>query len=115
MDLINTYKYKVFFKKHTITKTFKGKKTIKQTNNKTLLVLIKPILIIPYKLNKNIYFNTNKTLALNFKRNRFFPTLRTLKGESYTFLSLGMFIKFFNKSKSYLKSKSMYLILANFF
>ena len=115
MDLVENYKFKIFIKKHTTSKTFNFKKIKKSLNCTKLFHFLKPLSIIPYKFNKNIYFNTKKTLALNFKRNRFFPTLRTLKGESYTFLSLGMFIKFFNKSKSYLKSKSMYLILANFF
>ena len=116
MNIVNNYKFKVFLKKHTINKVFFNKTKLKQNlNSKILVALIKPLVTVPYKLNKNKYFNTQKTLALNFKRNRFFPTLRTLKGESYIFLSLGMFIKFFNKSKSFLKSKSMYLILASFF
>lgn len=116
MNLVNNYKFKIFLKKHTVNKLFVNKINLKKNlNPKTINSLAKPLFTISYKLNKNKYFNTQKTFALNFKRNRFFPTLRTLQGESYIFLSLGMFIKFFNKSKSFLKSKPMYLILASFF
>ena len=116
MKFSSNYKFKIFLRKHTVNKIIFDKTKLKKNiDGKRIISLLKPLVTIPYKLNKNKYFNTQKTLALNFKRNRFFPTLRTLKGESYIFLSLGMFIKFFNKSKSFLKSKSMYLILASFF
>ena len=116
MSLVTDFKFKIFLRKHTVPKLITNKIKIKKNfNGKRLFTSLRPLMTIPFKLNKNNYFNTQKTLALNFKRNRFFPTLRTLKGELYIFLSLGMFIKFFNKSKSFLKSKAMYLILASFF
>lgn len=68
-----------------------------------------------YKYNTIIYkkFN-NKILLLNFKRNRFFPSILNLNGLSYTTLSLGMFSKFFFKPKPFKKSKLVYLLLASF-
>ena len=73
-----------------------------------------PLLLINWLKNKAKFYETQKTLAFNFSRNRFFPTLRTLKGETYLSLSLGLFMKFFSKSKSFMRSKAMYLILASF-
>jgi len=69
---------------------------------------------IDFKRNQYKYFNAQKALSFNFSRNRFFPTIRTLTGETYLFLSLGLFMKFFTKSKSFMKSKAMYLLLASF-
>lgn len=56
------------------------------------------------------------TLSLNFKRNRFFPTLfnKTLN-HTYASLSLGLFLPFFIKPKSFKKSKQLYLLLTQFF
>ena len=77
-------------------------------------MFFKPLSLISFKNKKNKYFNPNKTLALNFKRNRFFPNIRHLNGHNFVFASLGMFIKFFNKAKSFLKTKTMYLVIASF-
>ena len=68
----------------------------------------------PYKQNLYKFHGTKKILNLHFPRNRFFPNFKTLQGETYTFLSLGMFSKFFVKNKSFFKTKQMYLILASF-
>jgi len=73
-----------------------------------------PLITIHFLKNKSKFYETQKTLSFNFTRNRFFPALRTLAGETYLSLSLGLFMKFFSKSKSFMKSKSMYLILASF-
>ena len=73
-----------------------------------------PLLTINFLKNKAKFYETQKTLSFNFSRNRFFPALRTLEGETYLSLSLGLFMKFFSKSKSFMKSKQMYLILASF-
>ena len=79
-----------------------------------LNLLLKPLSLIVYKQKINKYSNPSKTLALNFKRNRFFPNIRHLNGYNFIFASLGMFMKFFTKAKSFLKTKTMYLILASF-
>jgi hypothetical protein len=53
-------------------------------------------------------------LFLNFKRLRFFPSLRTLQNEIFTSLSLGLLAKYFNKGKFFIKSKIVYLVTALF-
>ena len=118
MNCDYSYNYKNYFKKYLlVSKKMKNKEKLNkiQAHTKVFMFLsIKPLQLIPFYKNKNRYHNTKKTLALNFKRNRFFPTLRTLKGENYLFLSLGMFMKFFQKNKSFLKTKTMYLLLTSF-
>jgi hypothetical protein len=51
---------------------------------------------------------------LNFKRNRFFPNLQSVSHVTYTNLSLGMFSRFFNKGKSFIKNKNTFLTVAGF-
>jgi len=68
---------------------------------------------------KSLRFQTRfseKTIALNYKRNRFFPTLlnKALR-HTYLSLSLGIFWSFFSKPKSFKKSKQLYLLLTHFF
>jgi hypothetical protein len=67
-----------------------------------------------YNAHRKSFYNPTKTLALNFTRNRFFPTLRTVLGETYFFLSLGLLSKFLLKGKSFTKSKTVFLLLASF-
>lgn len=50
----------------------------------------------------------------SFKRNKFFPTLLSLTGHTYTTLSLGTFFNFFLKPKSFKKSKQLYILLISF-
>ena len=54
------------------------------------------------------------TLILNFRKSRFFPSLTNLKGRLFATMSLGMFSKFFNKGKSFIKNKSVFLLIAGF-
>jgi hypothetical protein len=56
-----------------------------------------------------------KILLLSFKRNMFFPTLLNSLGHTYTTLSLGTFLSFFLKPRSFKKSKQLYLLLSHFF
>lgn len=67
-----------------------------------------------YNFFRRQFFNPTKALALNFTRGKFFPTLRTIEGESYFFLSLGILAKFLQKGKAFTKSKTVYLLLASF-
>jgi hypothetical protein len=94
------------------------------------LFLIKPLLyfltsyiyILNFKpskvvnfLNLNPYLNTfKKILLLNFKRSRFFPTLRNTSGGTLLTLSLGLFSSFFKKGKFFIKNKSVYLTVVGF-
>ena len=110
---INIYKYynnnyNIINNYNTI---FIKNKTLKYN---TLFNLLKTNKTMSFKKNLYKHHNVKKTLALNYKRNRFFPNIHTLKGDNYIMLSLGMFMKFFLKSKSFLRSKSMYLILSSF-
>ena len=68
-----------------------------------------------YKYNNNVFKKiSNKILLLNYKRNRFFPSILNINGLSYINLSLGMFSKFFFKPKPFKKSKQVYLLLISF-
>ena len=86
----------------------------RSTNNQGIFLNKKVLDYLILNKNRSKYHGAQKTLTLNYKRSRFFPNLRTLSGRSYLFLSLGLFIKFFTKNKSFLKSKAMYLLLAGF-
>lgn len=69
-------------------------------------------------LHKSNHSHANWTLEylllLNYKRNRFFPSIQTLGRLTYVTFSLGIISKFFNKGKSFIKNKINYIILANF-
>ena len=67
-----------------------------------------------YNLERNSYFNPTKTLALNFTRGRFFPTIQGQNKNVLFFLSLGLMAKFLLKGKAFTKSKTVYLLLASF-
>jgi hypothetical protein len=56
-----------------------------------------------------------KIFLLSFKRGMFFPTLLNSRGHTYTTLSLGIFLKFFLKPRSFKKSKQLYILLSHFF
>ena len=96
----------------------KNKKSSLIKNKKSSLIKISlrqyPLFLRNYKRNLNLFHGAQKIINLNFPRNRFFPSIKTLKGETYTFLSLGMFSKFFTQNKSFFKTKTMYLLLAGF-
>lgn len=64
--------------------------------------------------NPQKHSNTSKLLLWSFKRNKFFPTLLSLTGHTYTTLSLGTFFNFFLKPKSFKKSKQLYILLISF-
>jgi len=73
-----------------------------------------PYETINFKNANKLLKKNNKVLSLNFTRNRFFPVIRTLHGESYVTLSLGMFSKFFKKGKFFIKNKLVFLLVASF-
>jgi hypothetical protein len=61
-----------------------------------------------------VFRQNYKLLMLNFRRFRFFPSLQSESRRVYTSLSLGLFLRFFKKGKSFIKSKSNFLVLAGF-
>ena len=110
--LLKTYVYKYNNYKYISNKNFKKSKYIL-----TIFFLKKYIYnFFIYKNNFFIYKNNFfiKYLFLNFKRNRIFPSLSNSKKKNYFNISLGMFSKFFNKPKGFLKNKQVYLLLTNF-
>ena len=66
-------------------------------------------------MNNSFILKFIKKFLINFKRNRFFPTLLNYIGHTYTTLSLGVFFRFFHKPKSFRKSKQLYYLLIHFF
>lgn len=133
---INPYFYKVY----NIAK--KNKHLNKSLIKSIYTVLLSPLFIKNKIFNKKlmsfflIYYNTYllsyiyrnlrlmnnsfilkfiKKFLINFKRNRFFPTLLNYIGHTYTTLSLGVFFRFFYKPKSFRKSKQLYYLLIHFF
>ena len=63
---------------------------------------------------KNSINKSEHIFALSFQRNRFFPYMSSYANWTYMTTSLGIFAKFLNKRKSFLKTKAVYLIVANF-
>jgi len=66
------------------------------------------------KRSNSEFFIHHKMLLLNFYKKRFFPVICNVAGHTYSISSLGMFSKFFNKSKSFIRSKSIFLVSAAF-
>jgi hypothetical protein len=56
----------------------------------------------------------HKVLLLNFYKKGFFPVLSTLSGRTYINSSLGMFARFFNKGKSFVRKKFSFLVSASY-
>ena len=124
----NTYNYKIYkfslntFKHHkrfkelkliNISRIYNNKNFFKylNSNNKNFFKVINT-----FFSKGNMETTTNNVLQLNFKRDRFFPTLFDKKKKhTYITSSLGIFKKFFNKPKSFKKSKQLYLVLIHFF
>jgi hypothetical protein len=90
------------------------KTLISNLNRYRIISLHIPYEIINFKNANKLLKKNNKVLSLNFTRNRFFPVIRTLDGESYVSLSLGMFSKFFKKGKFFIKNKLVFLLVASF-
>jgi len=67
-----------------------------------------------FKSVHNYFRRYKKFLFLNFRRFRFFPSIRSSSGELYATLSLGLFSKFTGSNGPNIKSKSSYLLVASF-
>lgn len=97
------------YKKNLIVKS-----VVKLTQLVILLSRQKPLNLAGFFLANSKKFLFPKVLLLNFKRNRFFPSIKVLQGETYVTVSLGLFASFFKKGKFFIKNKSVYLVLASF-
>lgn len=72
--------------------------------------------LVYYKQTTNQrYTRINQILNLNFRRHRFFPSVRSYKNNNvFLTTSLGLFWKYYFKPKAFRKSKTMYLVSASF-
>lgn len=52
-------------------------------------------------------------LDLNFKRKRFFPSLRTLNGKTLSFMSLGMVASRYGRGKPFYRKKPVFIKVAS--
>lgn len=78
---------------------------------RTILFFFRPTRIIKtFKRN----FNTEFILLLNFKRWRFFPSIRSIYKPSFVSLSLGLFRRFTRRSRAWTKTRMSYLLVASF-
>ena len=113
-------KYNIFMYRYKPKKDLHAYIKLNSPINKVSLNLIYKIYLYKiylYKYNINLYKPAslkNKILLLNFKRNKFFPSILSSKGISYITLSLGMFSKFFLKPKPFKVNKQVYLLLISF-
>jgi hypothetical protein len=76
---------------------------------RTLLFLHRPTKTLQ-PIRKNLDF----ILLLNFKRYRFFPSIRPLGKASFVSLSLGLFRRFTRRSRAWTKTRMSYLLSASF-
>lgn len=67
-----------------------------------------------YERSYNSFYKSDYLFALSFQRNRFFPYVSSYSGWTHITTSLGIFAKFLKKRKSFLKTKPVYMIVANF-
>jgi hypothetical protein len=67
-----------------------------------------------FKKSNKYYVFFRKILMLNFRRNRFFPSIQSITNQIYVTFSLGMFSKFFKKGKAFIKNKANFLVSAGF-
>lgn len=57
--------------------------------------------------------NNTKVLSLNFKRKRFFPSIRTMNGNTLSFISLGMIASRYNRGKPFYRKKPIFIKVAS--
>ena len=74
----------------------------------------KPYSVFNFAKNIKKKYIIPNLLILNFKRSRFFPSLKKLNSDTLTTLSLGLFSSFFYKGKFFIKNKAVYLVVASF-
>jgi hypothetical protein len=77
---------------------------------RTLLFFYRPTKMILHAKRDWLEF----ILLLNFKRFRFFPSIRSKKKPSFVTLSLGLFRRFTRRSRAWTKTRMSYLLSASF-
>lgn len=63
--------------------------------------------------NSRFNYKTRKVLTLNFKRKRFYPVIRDIKGITFFNTSLGILSKYLQKGKFFTKKKVVFLLVAS--
>lgn len=56
----------------------------------------------------------NDIIVLNYRRRNFFPCISSFKMRTFVFSSLGLFSRKFLKSRSFIRSKALYLLSSSF-
>lgn len=82
--------------------------------NGTLATALYPLDLVDFRYNSDSFTRKCKILSLNYTRARFFPVVRTVSGDNYVSLSLGLFAVMFNKGKSFIRSKSVFMSAVGF-
>jgi len=108
-----------FFLKKTALRPESGNKVLSlepfSSFNKwvrTLLLFYRPEKILTEERNARDWLEF--ILLLNFKRYRFFPSIRSKKKPSFVTLSLGLFRRFTRRSRAWTKTRMSYLLAASF-
>jgi len=57
---------------------------------------------------------SNDVVILNYRRRNFFPSISSFKMRTFVFSSLGLFSRKFLKSRSFIRSKALYLLSSSF-
>ena len=57
---------------------------------------------------------SNDVVVLNYRRRNFFPSISSFKMRTFVFSSLGLFSRKFLKSRSFIRSKALYLLSSSF-
>lgn len=109
------YKYLHFFKKELNTAFLKVKViwSFLYTYNIFFLSFFNDLYYLTAILNKKFQRSTYY-LILNFIKNKIFINFQDKKKNNFFFLSAGLFIKFFEKKKSFKKNKTIKLLMAKF-
>lgn len=109
------YKYERFFSNNYIVKSQIINKIINYANMYNLFFSSFYTDLFHFFKNFKIYKQKiNHYLILNFIKNKLFMNLQNFSRKNYLFLSTGLFIKFFEKKKSFKKNKTIKMLMAKY-
>lgn len=109
-DFFSTYEKLLPWRKNKIFKSAPFSQFNKWV--RTLLVFYRPEKILTEERNSRDWLEF--ILLLNFKRYRFFPSIRSKKKPGFVSLSLGLFRRFARRSRAWVKTRMSYLLSASF-
>lgn len=109
------YKYQFFFNTNIDINSQMLNKIINYINMYNFFFLSFYIDLFYFLKNlKNFKKKINHYLILNFIKNKLFINLQNYNKKNYLFLSTGLFIKFFEKKKSFKKNKTIKMLMAKY-